>query len=140
MWGDCFISRYYDDDIDDFIRMDFTLNDLNKSAPWRHFAIRRNFRDRSFPCLLERDITWTQEDDEVVMMIPHKSQDLTAKKVDLRFSCERIGVVIDGKKIVDRELGGRIDPEESKWELEQGKGLEVTLCKTGKADWDFLLL
>jgi len=140
VWGDCFISRYYDDDADVFIRMDFSMADLNKSAPWRHFAIRRSFRDKEFPCLLQKQIKWTQEDDEVLMIIPHESKKLNAKKVDIKFSCNKIGVMIEGELIVERELGGRIDPEESTWQLERGKGLEVTLCKSGKADWDFLLM
>jgi len=140
VWGDCFISRYYDDDADVFIRMDFGMSDLAKNAPWRHFAIRRNFRDKPFPCLLIKSIEWTQQDDEVVMMIPHKAETLTAKKVNIKFSCRKIKAMIDGELICDSELGGRIDPEESTWQLERGKGVEVTLYKMGKADWDFLLM
>jgi len=142
VWGDCFVSRFYDNGVDDFIRMDFTLDDLNKNAPWRHFAIRRNFSEKSFPCLLERSITWKQEHDEVVIKIPTQCEGLKAKKVDVRFSCEKIGVTINGEMIFDRELGGRIDPNESTWELKRDQGieLEVTLCKSGNVDWDFLLM
>jgi len=74
------------------------------------------------------------------MNIPHKSEALNAKKVNIKFSCRKIGVMIEGELICESELGGRIDPEESTWQLERGKGVEVTLCKMGKADWDFLLM
>jgi len=138
--GDCFISRYYLDDAEDFVRMDFTLADLDKNAPWRHFAIRRNFSDKTFPCLLERDISWMQEEEEVVVMIPNESQELKGKMVDVCFSAKRIKISIKGETTLDRELGGRIDPEESWWELKRGKGLEITFCKVGNVDWDLLLM
>lgn len=170
--GDAFVGRCHDDEIGDiWERVDFTVEDANPRAAWCEEARKQggggggggSGGPRSLTGLMNQNagaITngannsgfdkgegdgykWSQNDEEVELRFP-VAAGTKAKYVKINFARTTLKVIVAGQTLVNGELGGNAEVEDSTWTIEdikhKGKELCVTICKKEEGrTWPFVL-
>lgn len=163
--GDCFVGRVYDDNHDEWRRVDFPLSDCTSDADWiacckQQRSKRSNGDMQSLsekvgvknpahitPAMLQEknegettDYKWRQVDDEVE--ITFKKDGLgkgDVKLVKVAFSRQKLKVEAKNEVLVDAALYGSVVPDDCTWTLSDGI-LQVTLIKVDDSgNWPKLL-
>lgn len=159
--GDCFIGRIYDDNEDEWRRIDLALKDCSTDAGWVQ-TTRKQRENRSSgdmaslaakigsknpahitPSMLEDHVPkgetdqyrWRQTEEEVE--VTFKNEGLHAgdkKQVKVAFSRQRLKVEVKGEVLIDVDLFGLTHADESTWTLSDGV-LQVNLAKAGADSW-----
>lgn len=165
--GDCFIGRVFDDNEDEWRRIDFTLKECSSDASWVH-AVKKQRANRSVndmssmankmgmasnktahinPNTIQdkapegetEQYRWKQAEDEVE--VTFKKEGITkADKgaVKVVFARQKLKVELKGEVLLDGTLYGTTHPDECTWTLSDGV-LQVTLSKAGDTSWPSLL-
>jgi len=164
--GDCFVGRVYDDNEEEWRRMDFTMKDCNTDAPWvaatkkqrsnRSSSDMTNLASKigannpahinpgmladSAPKGETAEYSWKQNDEEVEVTFKKEGLQKGDKKlVKVSFSSKRLKVEVKGEVIIDSALEGATTPDENTWTLSDGV-LQVTLSKANEGEsWNSLL-
>jgi len=165
--GDCFVGRVYDDNEEEWRRMDFTLKDCNTDAPWivKTKKQRSNRSSSDMTNMASKlgannpahinpstladaalkggetaEYSWKQNDEEVEVTFKKEGlQKGDKKNVKVAFSSKRLKVEIKGEVIIDSALDGATTPDENTWTLSDGV-LQVTLSKAEEGEtWTELL-
>lgn len=171
--GDAFVGRCHDDEVGDiWERVDFTVEDANPRAAWCEEARKHggggggggSTGPRSLTGLMNQNagaITngggniggfdagegdgykWSQNDEEVELRFP-VAAGTKAKYVKINFARTTLKVIVAGQTLVNGELGGNAEVEDSTWTIEdikhKGKELCVTICKKEEGrTWPFVL-
>ncbi len=171
--GDAFVGRCHDDEMGDiWERVDFTVEDANPRAAWCEEARKHggggggggSSGPRSLSGLMNQNagaITngggnnggfdngegdgykWSQNDEEVELRFP-VAAGTKAKYVKINFARTSLKVIVAGQTLVNGELGGNAEVEDSTWTIEdikhKGKELCVTICKKEEGrTWPFVL-
>lgn len=159
--GDCFLGRVFDDNKDEWRRMDFALKDCRSEAPWV-LATKKQRENRSSgdlaslagkigaknpahitPGMLEEaapngetdHYRWRQTEDEVEITFKKDELQKSEKKlVKVNFARQRLTVVVKGEALIDAELFGPTRPDECTWTLSDGV-LQVNLAKANDDSW-----
>lgn len=163
--GDAFIGRVFDDTMDEWRRMDFTLKDCSTDAAWVA-STRKQRENRSSGDLAslagqigarnpahinssmlqdaaptgETDkYTWRQTEEEVEVTFKKEGLQKGDKKlVKVTFARQRLKVEVKGEVLIDAALFSQTNTDENTWTLSDGV-LQVTLAKTDSDNWMDLL-
>eukprot|EP00931_Biecheleriopsis_adriatica_P069176 TRINITY_DN43051_c0_g1_i1.p1 TRINITY_DN43051_c0_g1~~TRINITY_DN43051_c0_g1_i1.p1 ORF type:complete len:305 (+),score=75.64 TRINITY_DN43051_c0_g1_i1:91-1005(+) len=163
--GDVFVGRVFDDNEDEWRRMDFTLKDCSTDAVWvAQTKKQRSNRSSSDmqslagkvgannPALINpsmlgdsapkgetAEYSWKQTEDEVEVTFKKEGLQKGDKKlVKVVFSRQRLKVEVKGEVIIDSELAASTNTDENTWTLSDGV-LQVTLSKASEETWPGLL-
>eukprot|EP00440_Ansanella_granifera_P065397 gb/GFBE01070928.1/.p1 GENE.gb/GFBE01070928.1/~~gb/GFBE01070928.1/.p1 ORF type:complete len:305 (+),score=84.59 gb/GFBE01070928.1/:1-915(+) len=163
--GDCFIGRVFDDNEDEWRRMDFTFQDLSADAAWvQSTKKQRSNRSSSDmaslagkmgvnnpahinPSMLAdatpkgetADYSWKQSEDEVEVTLKKEGLQKGDKKlVKVVFSRQRLKVEVKGEVVIDSALAGTTNADECTWTLSDGV-VQLTLAKANEETWPELL-
>jgi len=165
--GDVFMGRVFDDNEDEWRRIDFTIKDCTSDAPWvavvnkqranrsssdmsgmaakmgmnnNAVHVNPNTMKDAEPSKGETDMySWRQAEDEVE--ITFKKEGITkADKggVKVVFGRQKLKVEFKGEMLLEGELHATTHPDESTWTLSDGV-LQVNLSKAGDSSWPNLL-
>jgi hypothetical protein len=163
--GDCFIGRVFDDNEDEWRRIDFTLKDCSTDAEWvastKKQRSNRSSSDLSSmankigannpahinPAMLQdskpsgetEQYKWTQQEDEVEITFKRTDFSKSDKKeVKIAFGKNKIKVEFKGEVLLAGDLMGPCTPDECIWTLSDGQ-LQLTLSKAEEESWRKLL-
>jgi|Transcript_87894 HSP20 family molecular chaperone IbpA len=163
--GDCFIGRVFDDNEDEWRRIDFTMKDCSSDAEWvaatKKQRSNRSSSDMSSmaskiganspmhinPSMLPdstpqgetEQYKWRQTDDEVEITFKKTGiQKSDKKEVKVAFSRAKIKVEVKGETLLQGDLQSLCTPDDCTWTLGDGE-LQVTLAKAEGGTWKSLL-
>lgn len=163
--GDVFIGRVFDDNEDEWRRIDFSLKDCSTDAHWVQLCKKQRANrsssdmaslaskvgannpahinpamlgDQSAPGGDTEKYKWRQTEEEVE--ITFKKDGLVKgdkKSVKVVFARERLKVEAKGEVLIDCKLSAPTDVDENTWTLHDGE-LQVTLTKGSPETWPML--
>lgn len=163
--GDIFISRIFDDNEDEWRRVDFTLKDCSSEAAWvnktkgqrsnkssgdiKRLAdqvgatnpahINPSTMDEGPPKGETAQYAWRQTEDEVEVTFKKDGLQKGDKKlVKVTFSRQKLKVEVKGEVLIDAQLCQATQPDEATWTLSDSV-LQVTLSKAEAESWPQLL-
>lgn len=163
--GDVFVGRVFDDNEDEWRRMDLTMKDCNADAAWmamsRKQRANRSSGDMaslankvgaknpahitpgmladSAPTGETEQYKWRQTSDEVEVTFKKEGlQKGDVKLVKIAFGRQKLKVEVKGEVLLDSALAAPTHADESTWTLSDGV-LQVTLAKAGEDTWPTLL-
>jgi len=159
--GDIFLGRVFDDNEDEWKRIDFTLADCSTDASWVE-QVKKQRSNRSVgdmaslgakmgvnnaaqinPSMLPdstpsgdaEHYTWRQTEDEVEVTFKKEGLQKSDKKVvKVVFSRQKLKVEVKGEVLLDTELNMPTQSDESTWTLMDGV-LQVNLSKASSESW-----
>lgn len=163
--GDCFIGRVFDDNEEEWRRIDFTLQECSSDADWvartKKQRSNRSASDMSSmaskmgvnnpahinPGMLQdkeakgetEQYRWRQVEDEVEVTFKKEGISKGDKGgVKVTFGRQKLKVEFKGEVLLEGGLYGTTHPDECTWTLSDGV-LQVNLSKAGDVSWPTLL-
>jgi len=159
--GDVFIGKVFDDNEDEWRRIDFTLKDCSTDADWVQVCKKqRSNRSSSDMASLASKVgannpahinpamladsspsgdtdkyKWRQTEEEVEVTFKKEGLQKGDKKaVKVAFARERLKVEAKGEVLIDSKLHAPTNVDECTWTLSDGE-LQVTLAKASSISW-----